>query len=200
MFPDFSPVDWAIVIGTIVSSATLIVVSFDFYWSYIATKRSDISARVSSFREPTARTNGNRSEIYSPCTLANEGEHSGVVHGAALALEADTLANEGERSGVVRAQEADIQFEPSGEELQWAEMKNTEERRGVVVSIDHLDNRSVSPHSTAEARLKLNARRFDPVIDLMDEEEAIQIQFQIHAEDNEGHYEVSYSDKIGLPS
>lgn len=174
MIPTFTPVEWAIIASGAFSLATLVFVVLDLYWSHIATKRSDISIRPSSSRNSSHYSRDNR--ISSPCTLINEGE----------------------RSGVVRAKDANIRLEPSGSEFSWREMQEMESSSPPLVTIDHLDNHSVSANSTLDATVKFYARGTEKLHSLMEDGDSLEISATIDVEDNVGQYQIQYSDEIDL--
>ncbi|NIB99386.1 hypothetical protein [Halobacterium sp. R2-5] len=176
MIPSFTTVEWAIIGGGVVSSATLVFVFLDFYWSHIVTERSNISIRKSLSRESNHNSTGSKSRIYSPCTLANEGK----------------------RSGVVRAKNARLRFEPSGTEFTWEEMEELESNQTPYMKIQGLDNNSVPADSTVEASVRFGTRSIERLNSLMESQESIMISGVIDVEDNQGHYQIDYADKIEL--
>ena len=176
MLPSFTTVEWAIILGGLVSSATLIFVFLDFYWSHIQTKRSDISIRPSTSRESNHNSSYNKNTVRSPCTLVNDGK----------------------RSGVIRAKECDIILYTSGKEYSWSGMQEMDEHQRPFVTIDHLENRSVPANSTIEASVKFGTRNVERLNSSIEDAESIELNVTVDVEDNVGHYQIQYSDEIEL--
>lgn len=176
MIPSFTPVEWAIVGGAIVSSVTLIFVFLDFYWSHLATEKSDVSIRKSASRGSNHSRTPDRHRVSSPCTIANEGK----------------------RSAVVRATRTDIEFEPSGTEFSWEEMKRIEPHKNPSVAIRNVDDNSISADSTVEGIVWFHSQRIERLNSLMDSQKHISLDVVIDVEDNRRHYQINYSDKIEL--
>jgi len=169
-------VDWAIIVSMAASAITLVIVGADFYQSHLKTKRSDVSARPSNSRDANASLR-RKSTIWSPVTLANEGE----------------------RSGVVRARQCDIQVQPSERKFSWRELQNMSENSSPYVYLDQLDNFSVAANSTNEARVKFGTRGIEQLESILDDADQIEISVVVDVEDNIGHYHIGYSDTIQTP-
>ena len=176
MIPSFTTVEWAIIVGGVVSSITLIFVFLDFYWSHIVTEKSDVSVRSSASRDSYISPLPEQYRVESLCTIANEGN----------------------RSAVVRASKADIRFEPSGTELPWEEMKEIVSDKKPSLKIKQIENNSISGDSTVEGTIEFSTHGIERLNSLIESQESITLDVVINVEDNEEHYQIDYSDKVEL--
>lgn len=175
MLPQLTPVNWAIIIGTVVSSATLLLVSFDLYLSHFKTKRSEVSLRVSQARTEYIKYRNNETNFNLPCNFVNTGK----------------------RSAVIRAKAVKLRFEPSGEVLEWSDLQGIDPQDPYVAT-KHIDNHSVPAESTVEATLKFGTRDAELVETKIEDSERLGITYFVDVEDNEGHYDIELEHTFDL--
>ncbi|QKY18312.1 hypothetical protein [Halorubrum sp. CBA1229] len=105
-----------------------------------------------------------------------------------------TLANEGERSAVIRIKGAKIRFEPSGTEFSWEELQTLE--NVPRLKLNHLDNNSLTANSTDEVAISFKTGHNQTLESLFLDEDEFHIDAIIDIEDNVDHYEIEYSDRV----